>query len=112
MDAPFFAPQEVEEKGTYKDEGQTTEESKAIETRPGVRQRAMEEGLLETHGLEFDKKWIRLVRVIKAQVRRTDEHSASWLYHSRLYVSYSAKKLCIPASCDVLKKLDECRLAA
>lgn len=76
IDAAFFASQEAEEKGTYQNEGQTAEENKAIETRVGARQRAMEEGLLETHGLEFDKKWIRLLRVIKAQVRRTDERIA------------------------------------
>lgn len=32
------------------------------------RQEAMQQGLLGVHGLEFDKKWIRLLRVIKTQV--------------------------------------------
>lgn len=76
IDASYVASQEAEEKGTYKGGDQTTEENKAIETRLRARQRAMEEGLLETHGLEFDKKWIRLLRIIKAQVRPGDERIA------------------------------------
>lgn len=32
-------------------------------------QRVMEEGLLDTHGLELDKSWIRMLRIIKSQVR-------------------------------------------
>ncbi|CAM9343551.1 unnamed protein product [Scytosiphon promiscuus] len=31
-------------------------------------QREMQQGLLTVHGLEFDKKWIRLLRVIKTQL--------------------------------------------
>eukprot|EP00903_Cladosiphon_okamuranus_P011981 g11252.t1 len=31
-------------------------------------QEAMQQGLLGVHGLEFDKKWIRLLRVIKTQL--------------------------------------------
>lgn len=92
IDDPFFASQEAEEKGAHKDEGQTPEENKAIETRLGARQRAMEEGLLETHGLEFDKKWIRLLRVIKAQVRPADEHIERWLYCSRF--AFQASVVC------------------
>lgn len=33
------------------------------------RQEAMQQGLLGVQGLEFDKKWIRLLRVIKTQVK-------------------------------------------
>lgn len=31
-------------------------------------QRVMQEGLLKSYGLEFNKKWIRLLGVIKIQV--------------------------------------------
>lgn len=49
--------------------GAGADEPGAEESRRENRQRAMQEGLLESHGLEFDKKWIRLLRVIKSQVR-------------------------------------------
>lgn len=40
-------------------------------------QNEMQEGLLTVHGLEFDKKWIRLLRVIKTQVRKCSLLSVS-----------------------------------
>lgn len=48
--------------------GDGPEQSGAEEARRVARQCAMQEGLLETHGLDFDKNWIHLLRVIKSQV--------------------------------------------
>ncbi|CAM9808393.1 unnamed protein product [Ascophyllum nodosum] len=61
--------EEAEEKRLESEEGQTAEETEVVAgDRFGARQRAMQEGLLEIHGLEFDKRWIRLLRVIKSQL--------------------------------------------
>ena len=43
-------------------------EGEESDSREGL-QHAMQEGLLTSHGLEFDKQWTRMLRVIKSQVR-------------------------------------------
>lgn len=69
--SPTTAPQEGEVKLISPQHGDIEQAVGSVEEltrREEDRQRAMQEGLLESYGLEFDKKWIRLLRVIRSQV--------------------------------------------
>lgn len=61
--------QEAEAK-RLEDGGGGVEDAGADEESKEGLQHAMQEGLLTSHGLEFDKQWTRMLRVIKAQVCR------------------------------------------
>ncbi len=61
--------QEADSKGTTDTDGSRDDDPVDEEAaRREEWQEAMQQGLLVVHGLEFDKKWIRLLRVIKTQV--------------------------------------------
>lgn len=67
LERRYLHPQDAEAK---MGENHGGSEPPSVEAaRRNEHERAMEEGLLESHGLELDKKWIRMLRVIKSQVR-------------------------------------------
>jgi len=60
--------QEAESKGTDTEGSRDDDPVDEEAARREEWQEALQQGLLAVHGLEFDKKWIRLLRVIKTQV--------------------------------------------
>lgn len=75
--------QEAETKGVGPAEGGAGDDAALEEAaRREEWQEAMQRGLLGVHGLEFDKKWIRLLRVIKTQVPAAASETLSALYRT------------------------------